>query len=791
MSFEHHTPLFRTDTHSSISTNATAPNLAGPGRNLGLLLDRGGKQVESLLNKFSKGHRFANVATQTSQTLLIGTEIQPSVSTNATAPNLPGPGRNLGLLLDSVGNRIESLLNKYANHVGMGPASVAQEIRLLSRHNELEIGDPRRYLIPPRQLPQQEKKALKKKCKKLLKFVRSTLLSTQVTALEEVATLAIEDSLIRLLFSECNLKCFEPDLLLSSTKTLASIRETATHELWSSVILRSECDPHRRSLENSIFEPNTSFIAARYILSLIRSASDLDHFMFWILNVYVETAIKTWWNVEWSNLSKCLCGFMQVGPGQSTLIGGICRDLVNVDGGKQVVKERHSFAEFIRMFCPLPRVDFAAGSGASDFETNYVKTSDWYLDECAPFYMSILTTLSGSENIREQLSFIQQIDYKTRRLLEDTALLDEICVAYCHLKHFSRSLDDSNLNGQPLAKFLAVNLCSMNRYFKLSMFLDENLDSKPFLFSINLARRVNPTYMRATRRFVSRGFPVMFLLRLIVDGVCRFVATESFESFSRDSEASEMKRNLIRRMFKRYFGRNIDVDILLYYHDQLLTIKVGEADSFDATGHFPIITGYDKSGRALYYAEAYWDRLKSSLSSSVLDGSKTVMFADELGKAQTSNKFTVEVLRYDPTDLLERPASCLEGAMDPTGPLHWRKLWPARDPHFQSLMSDEDYGNLKTTLLPFLDRCAHDANELKKANLEAQNRDHAERTVNLRYFRVLPFAKNRVVYPMSQDEDEIFVDQRKADMQINGTRGNDSHGDEQAGSSFKGEEATK
>ncbi|THH04582.1 hypothetical protein EW145_g5415 [Phellinidium pouzarii] len=70
----------------SLSTNATEPNLPGPGRTLGLAYDYFGAILERLVNRpkartttFSTGlHTSARASSE-------------SIDTNATAPNLPGP----------------------------------------------------------------------------------------------------------------------------------------------------------------------------------------------------------------------------------------------------------------------------------------------------------------------------------------------------------------------------------------------------------------------------------------------------------------------------------------------------------------------------------------------------------------------------------------------------------------------------------------------------------------------------------------------------------------------------
>lgn len=207
---------------------------------------------------------------------LIRTDTLSTVSTNATAPNLPGPGRNIGLLLDRVGKHVETIFNKCATRFKMGPVATARKIRQLRRYDELTVQE--RYSLPPMQLPKSEAKKLRRYCDKLLKFIRcvptipflvrrihlianlasrSKVLSTQLDALEEVTKLAIEDSLVRALLAECRLdylepKYLEPDLLLLSAKAFASIKEAETHKLWSSMILRQYSELDQESIKMSL-----------------------------------------------------------------------------------------------------------------------------------------------------------------------------------------------------------------------------------------------------------------------------------------------------------------------------------------------------------------------------------------------------------------------------------------------------------------------------------------------------------------------------------------------------------
>lgn len=91
-----------------------------------------------------------------------------TVSTDATASNLPGPGRIVGNVLEALGDRLSSFINKVAMRRGLGPEAVAQEIRRLRRHHETTW--QQRHSAPQTQLSSREEKALKKYCEKLLTY---------------------------------------------------------------------------------------------------------------------------------------------------------------------------------------------------------------------------------------------------------------------------------------------------------------------------------------------------------------------------------------------------------------------------------------------------------------------------------------------------------------------------------------------------------------------------------------------------------------------------------------------
>ncbi|KLO05070.1 hypothetical protein SCHPADRAFT_738248 [Schizopora paradoxa] len=235
----------------SSDSNATASNLPGPGRNVGLLYDYVGRKLESALKRRREPGSGAvheeNASHSTANSL---------VDTNATAPNLPGPGRNIGNLFDWLGVKIEAVANQKAVQLNLGPQAVAKTIRELCRHDERLFIDRHRS---PTQLSKSQTKRLRKLCKKLVKYTRSHILDVEMQAFEEIISLSVEEPLVREVLAGSNVyyrlepKFKEPNLILSSSKALGCLRRSEIHHLWSDLIA---CEGRNIGLD--IFNNGTS-----------------------------------------------------------------------------------------------------------------------------------------------------------------------------------------------------------------------------------------------------------------------------------------------------------------------------------------------------------------------------------------------------------------------------------------------------------------------------------------------------------------------------------------------------
>ncbi|KLO05061.1 hypothetical protein SCHPADRAFT_989024 [Schizopora paradoxa] len=197
----------------------------------------------------------------------------------ATSPDIVGPGRTLGLLLDWLGKGLDSFLNKRASQINLGPEAVARDIRRIRRHEETSLFI--RYAAPYAHLTSAQDKKIRKLCKNLLKYTRSHVRSTQFRALDEITKLTMEDRMVREAFLHLNVGKLVPnykevELSIAISKTMRSIMYTETHELWTHFLFLLDhsfdhfiTPKHFDSLKKSLSNPDSSFLAARYIAQVV------------------------------------------------------------------------------------------------------------------------------------------------------------------------------------------------------------------------------------------------------------------------------------------------------------------------------------------------------------------------------------------------------------------------------------------------------------------------------------------------------------------------------------------
>ncbi len=160
--------------------------------------------------------------------------------------------------------------------------------------------------------------------------------------------------------------------------------------------------------------------------------------------------------------------------------------------------------------------------------------------------------------------------------------------------------------------------------------------------------------------------------------------------------------NLLIEDAAKKFLRDFSVDTLLLGVDMVLWLRIDKFwPPFVGTGHYPILAGTNQHGEELYVAAAKVDDIY--YFTCVEDGAKSARYTDEIGDVQETEEFFVLALRYDPSDATPPYPPTHAGAMDPTGPLHWLKFWPEKDPDYVALSDSarEDDDHLEALLNSF------------------------------------------------------------------------------------------
>ncbi|KLO09434.1 hypothetical protein SCHPADRAFT_943664 [Schizopora paradoxa] len=330
--------LFRAPSISSVASDETLPNLPGPGRNLGRLYDALGDRLVGVLSKaYTRGRLSSSTEASTvdhdrSYALHIyRIPTASSVETNATAPNLPGPGRNLGQLYDWLGLKFESYLTRLLVRRGLGPEAVAAAISRLRQHERFSIKD---LHISDQGRVDGKSRRLAKYCKKLFKYSKSGVLQTQLQALDRVTALAVYDPYLRRLMGEClanerlSTSAYDEDALLaSSSKALISISETSLNKVMSDFYVKQDITAGSFSifeefwdgLQSCLTDPTSSFLAIRHLNQVCRLFSSKTHSIIEgrVASTIYRLVASSPEFIEWTEFDKFLdVYFNQMAPSQ-------------------------------------------------------------------------------------------------------------------------------------------------------------------------------------------------------------------------------------------------------------------------------------------------------------------------------------------------------------------------------------------------------------------------------------------------------------------------------------------
>ncbi|KLO06431.1 hypothetical protein SCHPADRAFT_986440 [Schizopora paradoxa] len=144
-------------------------------------------------------------------------------STNATASNLPGPGRNIGRLFNWLGGRLEFMVNKQATQLASKPREIAEEIRTMRQTSIAEES------TGCWEFSYDEERKLEKYVKMLFKQTKSLMPTTRQVAWSEIIRLGNGDEIIRSIIWTHLVKTPVPEEILGGKRASTHDANIDTH----------------------------------------------------------------------------------------------------------------------------------------------------------------------------------------------------------------------------------------------------------------------------------------------------------------------------------------------------------------------------------------------------------------------------------------------------------------------------------------------------------------------------------------------------------------------------------
>lgn len=173
---------------------------------------------------------------------------------------------------------------------------------------------------------------------------------------------------------------------------------------------------------------------------------------------------------------------------------------------------------------------------------------------------------------------------------------------------------------------------------------------------------------------------------------------------------------------------------------EIMTIEYkSHGEAFCEDGHFLVTVGTRDTGESLYLAAEEDDNSGYKIT--------CARNGEIIGAMGTQrSKFWVFVQTQNPLDIPPPFSHIPKGAMDPSGPLYWLKIWPERDPDLGIFFDREFLDSLSE-----LDRICH--NRIERPTSEVPDGDILELTRDL-----YADLHNSVRMDISESDEETEID---------------------------------
>ncbi|KLO12148.1 hypothetical protein SCHPADRAFT_998369 [Schizopora paradoxa] len=249
-------------------------------------------------------------------------------------------------------------------------------------------------------------------------------------------------------------------------------------------------------------------------------------------------------------------------------------------------------------------------------------------------------------------------------------LVDDVIMVFMYV-----DADRKYTIGKALSNFFISQSVDIDRYYKIEILQFYENDIEYSRSVINRARFQTHIQIPGgiyELTFIPQFRNVPYLRRFLIGGKCFITADDLPEPIA----------HIWNPWNPESMNDDLAVDTMLLDGHVLTLLYIdSETHSFDCTGHYPILAGYEMGTREPLYIAVARRKIGSPwYFTTVKDGVSLVEYTDEVGEEHVELDFFVLALRHDPTDIQPPPYSHLrKGAKDPTGPVYWLKYWPHKD----------------------------------------------------------------------------------------------------------------
>ncbi|KLO06488.1 hypothetical protein SCHPADRAFT_946058 [Schizopora paradoxa] len=576
---------------------------------------------------------------------------------------------------------------------------LTDQIQKLCRHDEMTIFERHGAHPSVERLSESERNSLRRLCKKQLEFSQSH--KAQIYD-GDLIILAVSDPIIyETLLSLLEIETNGPHVQESSFESFAT--SGIVYELWSEFIgyrlsndcdeksMQARCDALKRTLRGT-----HAIMAREFLLHAVKLELEGQELEFLLQIWHHFLQISNWSKFDLGRLERYVNNIISSGkslgdfmsPNHLSRLGsGLARDIDHTQN-------------IFNVFLAVPKIVVAKNLADLSVEICYELVRGWSLDDASSYAIhyeqnvalkspsgSLANTVLSDDN---WMALYHIADYALSNYRRGGGIHARECVPWsmqrylltlartslAFLKIRTSKTSYENRKNEALAVFYISQSFDIDRYCK--KIIMENEDSSMIALLSSHSRFLNRTQILNglyELTFIPQFRNVPYLRRYRINGKY-FVTSDGLPEPSA----------VLLGHHGRKFPKKFSVDTLLLDGHSFVCLRVhGRTKGFYALGHYPILVGFKSSRGGARRAPLYVGVVRFEDNwyfTCVEEGALRVTYTDEVGDVKNMHDFFVLALRHNPSDIAPPYPRSRTGAMNPTGPVFWLKLWPEKDPEY-------------------------------------------------------------------------------------------------------------